>query len=120
MKWIIAGGRKFIDYEFLKEVCDDVIPKIDTSGDIQIISGCAGGADTLGIKYAEDNDYDLIKMPADWNKHGKSAGPIRNSEMADVGDCLIAFWDGRSRGTKNMINTATNKGLYVKVIRFKP
>jgi len=60
----------------------------------------------------------LIKFPAEWNKFGKAAGPKRNKEMAIAADALIAFWDGKSRGTKNMIELAKQKGLKVKVILF--
>ena len=56
--------------------------------------------------------------PADWDKHGKAAGPIRNAEMAEVADALIAFWDGQSRGTANMISLAKSKGLSVAVVRY--
>ena len=56
--------------------------------------------------------------PADWERHGKAAGPIRNAEMADVSDALIAFWDGQSCGTKSMIELAKRKGLQVAVVRY--
>ena len=52
-------------------------------------------------------------MPAKWDKHGNSAGMIRNSQMADYADGLIALWDGESRGTKNMIETASKNGLCI-------
>ena len=56
--------------------------------------------------------------PADWNRLGRAAGPIRNEEMAEVSDALIAFWDGKSRGTKSMIEIARRKGLQVAVVRY--
>ena len=56
--------------------------------------------------------------PADWDKHGKAAGPIRNAEMAEVADALIAFWDGQSRETKSMIDLARKKGLQVAIVRY--
>ena len=55
------------------------------------------------------------KYPADWDKYGKSAGYRRNEQMADNADSLIALWDGRSRGTKHMIDIAHRKGLKVYV-----
>ena len=82
------------------------------------ISGHATGADALGERYAQERGLFLDAHPADWNKHGRAAGPIRNAEMAEAADTLIAFWDGASRGTKNIIVTAKSKGLKVVVIRY--
>ena len=59
-----------------------------------------------------------LLYPADWERHGRAAGPIRNEEMAEVSDALIAFWDGKSRGTKSMIEIARRKGLQVAVVRY--
>ena len=56
--------------------------------------------------------------PADWHRHGRAAGPIRNAEMAAEADALIAFWDGQSRGTANMIKIAKDKGLQVAVVKY--
>ena len=68
--------------------------------------------------YAADHNLQCELFPADWEHHGKAAGPIRNAEMAEVADALIAFWDGQSRGTKSMIDLAKRKGLQVAVVRF--
>lgn len=83
-----------------------------------IISGHTSGADSLGEKFATDHNLQCELYPADWKRHGKAAGPIRNAEMAKVADALIAFWDGQSHGTKSMIELAKRKGLQVAVIRF--
>ena len=116
MKIIIAVSRNFTDYPKLKKECD---PFLQDQKNIEIVSGCHyKGADNLGIQYANENDFNLIKFPADWNKFGKAAGPKRNKEMAIFSDALIAFWDGKSRGTKNMIKFAKQKGLIVKVVLF--
>lgn len=116
-KVIIAGCRDFADYELLKENCDiylqDQQPK-----DIVIVSGHASGADALGERYAQERGYETEIYPADWKVHGRAAGPIRNTQMASVAHALIAFWDGKSRGTKNMIDTATKRGLQVAVVRY--
>lgn len=103
MKVIIAGSRRFTDYEYLKSTVDWLLEK---SKDIEIFSGGAIGADVLGEKYAKERGYPIKSFPANWSKHGKSAGPIRNKEMADGANLLIAFYDGKSRGTKNMIKQA--------------
>ncbi len=116
-KIIIAGCRDFNNYELLKERCDYLLQN-QKKEDIVIISGHASGADTLGERYAKERGLKLETYPADWRTHGKAAGPIRNAQMASVSDALIAFWDGKSRGTKNMIDTATKQGLQVAVIQY--
>ena len=77
------------------------------------------GADALGERYARDRGYALKVFPAEWKKWGRAAGPIRNAQMADYADALIAFWDGESSGTRDMIRKAEEKGLkvYVQMIR---
>jgi hypothetical protein len=117
MKVIIAGSRNFTDYQKLKKECDQFL---QDQKNIEIVSGDHfKGADKLGIQYANEKGYNLIKFPAEWNKFGKAAGPIRNKEMAIFADVLIAFWDGKSRGTQNMIRLANPKGLRIKVVLFK-
>lgn len=119
-KVIIAGGRNFCDYERLKKVCDSLLANRFKEG-VTIISGTARGADSLGEQYARQRGLELIQMPAEWEKYGKSAGYRRNEEMAKEagpGGGLIAFWDGSSRGTKHMIETAQKHGLAVRVIRY--
>lgn len=115
MRVIIAGGRNFNDYEFLKTKCNHILQNQD---EVIIISGGAKGADALGERYAKERGYTLESFPAKWGEYGKKAGMIRNTEMADNSDSLIAFWDGKSKGTKHMIDTATKKQLPVRVIRY--
>jgi hypothetical protein len=117
MKVIIAGSRNFNDYNSLCDFCDKIlVNKIDS--EIEIVSGTAMGADSLGERYAIDRGYKLIKFPADWDKYGKAAGYKRNSQMAEYADGLIAFWDGISKGTKHMIDLANKKELKVRVFYF--
>ena len=115
---IIAGCREFNDYEFLRQKCDNILSKVRQTHSVVIVSGTARGADQLGERYAAERGYQVRRFPADWDRHGKAAGPIRNAEMADNANMLIAFWDGVSRGTKNMIDTAKNRGLEVHVIEY--
>ena len=116
-KVIIAGCRDFADYELLKEKCDFYLQNKKPEN-IVIVSGHARGADALGERYAQERGLQLETCPADRKAHDRAAGPIRNAQMADVADALIAFWDGKSRGTKNMIDTATKRGLQVAVVRY--
>jgi hypothetical protein len=113
MRVVIAGGREFNNYELLREICDEHI-----SPDSEIVSGGARGTDTLGERYAKERGFDTKLFPADWKTHGRKAGPIRNKEMADYGDMLIAFWDGKSSGTKNMIENSKKLGLIVHIINY--
>ena len=111
MKVIIAGGRDFNNREVAFKCLDK---RMWSKGDV-IVSGHASGADALGEEYAKAHGLDIDLHPANWREYGRAAGPIRNREMAEVADKLIAFWDGKSRGTKNMISEAKEKGLCVVV-----
>lgn len=115
MKTIIAGSRTFTDYDLL-----DILLSTHSAVEggwiiTEVVSGHAPGADTLGERWAAGNDLPVRVFPADWNTYGKVAGHIRNGQMADYADALIAFWDGESRGTANMILQAHRKGLRVIV-----
>lgn len=114
VKLIIAGGRDFTDYiQVFNSAKEFVGP-----AELTIISGMARGADMLGVRLAQDYGLDLIEMPANWDSHGRSAGYIRNAAMAREATHLLAFWDGSSRGTANMIQVGKAKGLTVKVIKY--
>lgn len=117
MKVIIAGSRHIHDYEIVKEAI-----KASNFYITEVVSGRARGVDQNGEAWAFDNDVVCKMFPADWEKHGKSAGPKRNEQMADyVGKegGLIAIWDGISKGTKHMIERAKTKGLNVFVFNVK-
>jgi len=118
MKVIIAGSREFNDYNMLCITCDQILKNQDKN-QIEIVSGIAKGADLLGEKYANDRNYKLKKFPANWDLYGKSAGYKRNTEMALYADALIAFWDGKSKDTKHMIDLANQHHLKVKISNFK-
>lgn len=81
------------------------------------MSGKAKGPDSHGERWAYANDIPVDDYPADWDRHGKAAGAMRNEEMACNADALIAVWDGSSRGTADMIRRAKTKGLQVHVHR---
>jgi hypothetical protein len=115
IKVIIAGGRYFDNYNKLCQACDEILKD---QIKIEIASGACKGADLLGERYANERNYPIKQFPADWRRYEKSAGHKRNAEMAIYADMLIAFWDGKSKGTKNMIELATQAGLKVKVVYF--
>lgn len=118
-KVIIAGSRGFSNYKLLKEKCNEYLREKRKEYNIIIISGGARGADTLGEKYAQEEGFSLEVFPANWNKFGKSAGFRRNEQMAEIADALIAFWDGKSHGTKHMIEIMENKKLLVRVVNYE-
>ena len=116
-KVIIAGGRDFDDYRLLCMKVHSLLYDYINS-EVEIVSGTDKGADKLGERYAKENYMSLKQFPADWKKYGKSAGYRRNIQMAEYADALIAFWDGKSKGTKHMIDIATDLGLDIRVIRY--
>lgn len=118
-KLIIAGGRDFSDYDLLRSNLDAILEKLSENNiNLIIICGMAKGADMCGWNWARDNNIPILEYPANWKLHGKSAGPIRNQEMAQVANGLIAFWNGISRGTENMINTMKELRKDVCIIKY--
>jgi len=100
---IIAGSRDFTDYNLLKLNVGAFIFENCKLFQIEIVSGCAEGADRLGEKYAKEYNLPVKHFPANWNRYGKSAGYLRNGDMAQYADALIAFWDGESLDINSMI-----------------
>jgi len=113
---IIAGGRDFSDFDLLYCTMDHLLS--NTQNTVRIVCGKARGADTLGERYAKEKGYAVDYYPADWERYGKAAGFIRNEEMARNADALVAFWDGKSRGTKNMIDLAKRYGLKLRIKKY--
>lgn len=111
MFYIIAGGRDFADYNRLAYVCDRII-RMDKAPPVVLSGGCRG-ADQMGKIWAEKAAILCDVYHANWDKHGKAAGPIRNQKMVDAADALIAFWDGESRGTKDVIKRAAKARLNI-------
>lgn len=117
MKLIIAGSRSIISYKLLKYSFKNSRFSLDY--DDRIVSGTAKGPDTLGEKLAKNYGLDIKRFPANWDKHGKSAGFIRNKKkMAEYSDGLLALWDGLSNGTEHMIETAEDNYLKTHVFEY--
>lgn len=111
---IVAGGREFLNYELLSHVLRSLLHLDDV-----VVSGCANGADTLAIKFAQQYGWKYELFPADWVADGRLAGFIRNSKMITFSQVLIAFWDGQSNGTRDTIFKALKAGLEVHVYHVK-
>lgn len=82
----------------------------------ELVSGGCRGVDQLAEMWAVASNIPIKRFPADWKSYGKAAGPIRNQQMAEYGDALIAVWDGASKGTADMIRRAKAKGLRCYVL----
>jgi hypothetical protein len=108
VKVIIAGSRSVKRLE-------DVAQAVKESGFTitTVISGTAAGADRLGEEWARDKGIPVERFPADWEKHGKKAGFIRNVQMAETAAALIAIWDGKAKGTAHMIGIAERRCMRV-------
>lgn len=98
MKVIIAGTRSIKDYKLVVETVGRSGFNIE-----EVVTGCATGVDRLGEQWARANNIKIKEMPAEWTLYGKVAGPIRNIKMAEYADAAIIIWDGKSPGTRNMI-----------------
>lgn len=116
-KICIAGSRNFTDYTVMKLKLDHLLQHKD---EITVISGTARGADQLGERYAQEKGYDLIRIPADWHKFGKSAGYKRNYQMAEMADAVAIFWDGQSKGSKHMFNICNEIPTTCRLYQYKP
>jgi hypothetical protein len=120
---IVCGSRDWDDVETLELELARVFPNWEDKPDdylafVMVHGACPTGADALANRWAEQTNPHLIieRHPADWKTHGKSAGPKRNEHMASLGaKCCLAFWDGESRGTADMIKRCINHGIPVRI-----
>ena len=112
---IIAGSRTFDDYQRLARAMDHLTQNLDG---VEVVSGCARGADQLGERWAKERGHSVKRFPADWTRYGKRAGFVRNAEMAGYATHAVLFWDGRSKGTGHMLELAKKYNLKVRVIHF--
>ena len=117
-KLIVAGGRDFNNYELLRRALFAIADVELADREVSIVSGMARGADALGVRFARENNVKLHEFPADWDRHGKCAGFIRNHAMGDVADGLLAFWDGQSKGTNDMIQYMQSKSKLVNIVNY--
>src|SRR3972149_6584489 len=110
MKLIIAGGRDATYFNVLTaiEECESTGP-FNPYDVHEVVCGCAKGADMAGNRWATLNGIPVVYFHPDWEGDGKAAGHIRNRKMGDYATHLLAVWDGKSKGTKGMIEYATKK-----------
>lgn len=114
MKLAIIGSRDFTDYDLLSRELKQYKDKIT-----RVISGGAKGADTLGERWAKENNIPIQIFLPDWNKHGKGAGLLRNHDIIKNSNIVIAFWDGKSTGTKQALELTLIYKKPKKIIIYK-
>lgn len=117
VRLIVAGSRDYEDKTLVYKMLDFYTSKIkDRQKNLTIVSGLARGPDSLAIDYAGEHGLNWKEFPADWDRYGKSAGYVRNYTMAWHSTNLVAFWNTKSPGTKNMIELAGREGLCSRVV----
>lgn len=119
MRIIVCGSRQLADQQLVDDELGDLVEDIGSL--VVMHGGCETGADALADDWCERQrrlGWVIVeRYPADWKTHGKAAGPIRNTQMALRGaDLCIAFWNGSSRGTLDMITKATKRRIRTRVV----
>jgi hypothetical protein len=115
---IVAGGRDFVDYALLEKSLMAIAEGDLKNRAVSIVSGMARGADSLAVEFAKKHNVKLYEFPANWAKYGKTAGFKRNQQMAEEADGLLAFWDGQSLGTADMISLMEYLDKPVTIVRY--
>lgn len=118
MKLIVAGGRDFVNTQVMITVLMDLVEKGKIDPNPELVCGMARGADMLAYSLWANHNMKIHTFPADWKTHSRSAGYIRNTEMGNFADVLVAFWDGKYRGTKHMIEYMQKLGKPVHIIGY--
>ena len=112
MRVLVCGSRTYLNGDRIRER----LAQLPTGS--TIIAGAARGADTIAANAGRSLGYDVIEVPADWDRYGKSAGLRRNVQMLEMSpDLVIAFWDGDSRGTAHTMREARSRGITVEVVQ---
>ena len=114
---IVCGSRNFTDKEICFKALDQLLGE---NPNVEIVSGHAKGADQFGEEYAALHGIPTKVFLSDWKRYGRGAGLIRNQEMLayskEESSLVVAFWDGKSKGSKNMIETASAEGVKVYIV----
>jgi hypothetical protein len=118
-KVIIAGTRTFGQKNWHRTLLREKMDFLTKNFfDVCVVTGAGKGADHWGEEWAHSKYYTVVRFHPDWDKHGKKAGPIRNREMAEYAEYCVCFWDGKSKGTKNMIELAREYGLKLRIVLY--
>ena len=116
---IVCGGTDFDDYDYFTRKMDMMLKSY---GNIKLVSGHAKGADSFVEIYAAEKDIPIQVFPAEWKRYGRTAGPIRNRAMLvyamEETPAVIAFWNGKSRGSGNMLKLAKDHGVECQILYY--
>lgn len=115
MKVAIIGSRAYKNYASICAQMDELLIFFDNAF-TDVISGEARGVDKLGAQWARSRDISVIEKPADW-KLGQGAGMARNTNIVQEADFIVAFWDGKSLGTRDSLNKCKKFGKRYKIVR---
>jgi hypothetical protein len=111
-KVVVCGSRFFENYERFENVLDVLLENMEIGC---LISGGCKGTDTMVKKYCIEKKIIFVEVKPQWQIFGRYAGPKRNAQMVKLGTSTFGFWDGRSRGTYDMLKKARDaKHEYVK------
>jgi hypothetical protein len=115
MRILVTGSRDWADWNLLNNTLNEYAE----CENIVIVHGdCPTGADVMAQKWADCQGVRVERYPADWKRYKKSAGPIRNQQMVDLGaDVCLAFPLPQSRGTIHCMEAARKAGIPVRVIK---
>jgi len=115
VKVLVCGSRDFANPFTVSLAIDQRMSELPVP--THVIHGAAPGADRIAAEAAERHGHNVQPFPADWETHGRRAGVIRNVQMLDEKpDLVIAYWNGRSRGTAHTVREARRRGIPVEVI----
>ena len=110
MNVVICGSRGITDRDLVEYLIEN--SEFDITG---VIEGGAKGVDTIAGEWARAQNIPVTVVKPDWHAHGLYAGPKRNREMVQMGEAVIAVWDGKSRGTQSTIAYAKEYGKPIKI-----
>ncbi len=119
IKLLVAGSRSISDYEFIKASLDIVHSQLQTENySIELVSGHAVGVDILAERYAHQNNIPVVLFKPEYQGPRDYTAPLkRNVKMAEYADLLVAFWDGKSKGTIHMIKEMQKRGKPVYLLQ---
>lgn len=118
MKLIIAGGRDFNDRALMISTLQTMVSKGEIPACPELVCGMAMGADLMAWQLWDANHMTIHEFKADWDTYGKSAGYRRNVDMGEFADVAVCFWDGKSKGTKHMIDIMKRLNKTAYVVRY--
>ena len=113
----IVGSRSLEDYDFFRNKLKEKFPDLSVIEKI-VSGGCSRGADKFAERFARENNIPIEIILANWDKYGKKAGMIRNTEIVHKCNNLVAFWDGKSPGTADDIKKAKLFSKNIEIILF--